>query len=412
MTGHQAGLWHAGILAKYLAADALASSIAGAAWSHLVVDQDINDAGALPAPTADLRRVTLRLAPPWPGRVTSRQPASTRAGEIAPGMHPEVVARVERIMAMVSTTASAPDLPSQLETMVRTLTSPLFSLPRGVRATALASTDGFRVLLRAMRDDPVACVEHYNAAAASTPRARLAPLRTRGGGRELPLWRIDPAAGTRHAVFSDEVSDVPPELLAPRALLLSAFLRLFVCDLFIHGTGGGLYDQATDAWLGRWQPSWKPCPGAVVSATVTLPLAAEGAWPSPEAIARARWEAHAARHDPERLGDARAAAASEALLARIREAKAAGADARGAYLELHALLEGVRSRHRAALETLDAKATALEAAGQASRVVHDRTWPFALHSEATLLALRASIRRAIAATDGGVRSAARADRRA
>ena len=410
MTGHQAGLWHAGILAKYLAADTLARPAPGSAWSHVIVDQDINDAGALTVPTSDLRRATIRLAPGTPGRVTAKQPASSRAGTAPTNVHPAIAARVAEIIAMVPVAASAPDLPSQLEAMLRGLCEPLFALPRGVRATRLADTEGFRRLLVAMADDPAGCVGHYNAAAATVPRARLAPLRALNGRVELPLWRIDPDSGTRHPVFSDSLAVTPVDQLAPRALLLSAFLRLFVCDLFIHGTGGGLYDQATDAWLARWRPAWRPCPGAVVSATLTLPLADPGTLPSPEAIAKARHDAHAARHDPSRLGDGAASRTRSVLLGRIREAKASGGDARGAYVAMHAMLEEMRTRHRAELDALDAKAAMLEAAGEASRVAHDRTWSFALHAQASLDSLRTLIDRELALGDAPVSPLPRAAR--
>lgn len=412
MTGHQAGLWHAGILAKYLAADALASLAPGGVWSHVVVDQDVNDAGGLAVPTSDLRRVTVRLAPGSPGRVTAMQPVSSRAGAVPPNVHPVVAARVTEIVSLVSATASSPDGPSQLEAMLRRLCEPLFALPRGVRATRLAGTEGFRALLDAMATDPVACVAHYNAAVATAPRARLSPLRTLGGRVELPVWRIDLGTGERRAVFSDSLAGVPVEQLAPRALLLSAFLRLFVCDLFIHGTGGGLYDRATDAWLTGWRPSWRPCPGAVVSATLTLPLAAPGSLPTPDAIARARWDAHAARHDPSRLGDEASSRTRALLLDRIREAKAGGGDARGAYVALHAMLDEVRARHRTQLDALDATAATLEAAGETARVAHDRTWAFALHPRGSLEALQRLIRGEVVAGAPGVTPAARAAPRA
>ena len=395
VTGHQAGIWHAGILAKYLAADALARAVAGAAWTHVIVDQDVNDAGGLPVPTADLRRVTLRLAPASPHRVTAHQPTSARAETWAASIHSQVAARVERILALVPQTAAAPDLASQMVAMVRYLSDPLLHWPSGLRATRLGTTDGFQSLVKAMLADPRRCVDRYNAAVMSVPRARISPLRTHAGRVELPLWRIDPDTGTRHAVFSDEANGIPADRLAPRALLLSAFLRLFVCDLFIHGTGGGLYDQATDSWLRQWQPTRQPCPGAVVSATLTLPLAADGGVPSPEAIARARWEAHAARHDPARLGDATAGTERARLLEQVREAKASGGDPRGAYLRLHALLEKVRDERRHELDAMQARAAALEGAGRAAGVVHDRTWPFPLHSPVSLDALRTSIGREV-----------------
>jgi hypothetical protein len=59
--------------------------------------------------------------------------------------------------------------------------------------------------------------------------------------------------------------------LRPRALALTMLLRLFSCDLFIHGVGGAKYDQITDQvirlFFGVEPPSY-----ACVTATVHLPL--------------------------------------------------------------------------------------------------------------------------------------------
>ena len=57
----------------------------------------------------------------------------------------------------------------------------------------------------------------------------------------------------------------------PRAVPLTVFHRLFVADLFVHGTGGGRYDEVTDRFIetafGVQPPTY-----AVVSATLQLPL--------------------------------------------------------------------------------------------------------------------------------------------
>ena len=39
--------------------------------------------------------------------------------------------------------------------------------------------------------------------------------------------------------------------LSPRALTLTMFLRLVLCDQFVHGIGGGRYDQVTDVLVAR-----------------------------------------------------------------------------------------------------------------------------------------------------------------
>src|SRR5205085_2488393 len=60
--------------------------------------------------------------------------------------------------------------------------------------------------------------------------------------------------------------------LSPRALMLTMFLRLFVVDQFIHGIGGGQYDQVTDRIIASHFQM--PSPRfAVATATMHLPEA-------------------------------------------------------------------------------------------------------------------------------------------
>ncbi len=61
--------------------------------------------------------------------------------------------------------------------------------------------------------------------------------------------------------------------LRPRALLTTMYLRLFVGDLFVHGIGGGMYDQLTNEILREFF-CIEPPPMAVASATMRLPYRA------------------------------------------------------------------------------------------------------------------------------------------
>lgn len=62
--------------------------------------------------------------------------------------------------------------------------------------------------------------------------------------------------------------------LAPRALSLTMFLRLLVCDQWIHGIGGGRYDRVTDAIIQSFFEM--PAPKfAVATATLYFPTAAD-----------------------------------------------------------------------------------------------------------------------------------------
>jgi hypothetical protein len=59
--------------------------------------------------------------------------------------------------------------------------------------------------------------------------------------------------------------------LRTRALTTTMFARLFLGDLFLHGIGGGLYDQLTDAIVRRFF-QFEPPPFMVTSATMLLPV--------------------------------------------------------------------------------------------------------------------------------------------
>jgi len=56
-----------------------------------------------------------------------------------------------------------------------------------------------------------------------------------------------------------------------RALITTLFARLVLADLFIHGIGGGKYDEVTDALIGRYF-QMQPPTFMVLSATLHLPI--------------------------------------------------------------------------------------------------------------------------------------------
>ena len=60
--------------------------------------------------------------------------------------------------------------------------------------------------------------------------------------------------------------------LIPRGALITSFLRLLFADLFVHGTGGGNYDQFTDRFIETW---WNVQPPPFVVATASRFLFAE-----------------------------------------------------------------------------------------------------------------------------------------
>jgi hypothetical protein len=90
---------------------------------------------------------------------------------------------------------------------------------------------------------------------------------------DLHAWRMIFQVDSHHEswlVAFRKISDSGLQI-RPRALTTTMFLRLAMCDLFIHGIGGGRYDQLTnniigDLW-GLESPSF-----VVATATLHLPI--------------------------------------------------------------------------------------------------------------------------------------------
>jgi hypothetical protein len=414
MTGHQAEFWHAGILAKYFAADAAARAAAAAgtptspAW--LVVDHDTNDPGHLRIPVRrhdddaeidHLAERSLHLATATtPGLPVCETPAlrpsdaDLARARAEPSPTPDIDAGLHRMLALLRRHADAPNAAEQHARVLRDLLAPFDLRAPLIRATSLARTSLFRDAISMMTEHPEACVAHYNAAVAAVPEAGLTPLTfdTVQDRFELPLWQIRPNA-PRVRVYAEDLPTIPPERLAPRALFMTALLRLAGCDLFIHGLGGGIYDRATELWLHSWMPHAPLAPTAIVTATRYLLLPPP---PDTEPLPRALWRLHHARHDPSLLDDEPAAAHKRDLVRRIAEAKASGENPWPLYRIMHTMLQSVRERHAPQLASLARAVRRARVNVHDQAVRGDRTWPFPLHSEASLRGLQREINAAFA----------------
>lgn len=150
-------------------------------------------------------------------------------------------------------------------------------------------------------------------------------LAERHGWLEAPWWVYRPEAPVRKRLFArlqdghlllsdqagwqamiegpldqDDAVDQWQELAAdgvllrPRALITTMFARLIVSDLFMHGIGGGKYDQLTEAIVREFFGIELP-PMCVATATLHLPAATAAVGGSP---AQNR---HAVQHELETL---------------------------------------------------------------------------------------------------------------
>jgi len=394
MTGHQAAWWHPGILAKYIACQKIAACL-GAASADIVPDQDEVDFDEIQVPvlTADgrLARRSIAVTPSAEtGLPASARPAfapstSTPIDAALPSVDSGVASLIEALRRHQDEPNAARQISKTLDDLRPSSAAPCPT----IYASELHQTDSFRDLVRKLGADADTANETYNNAVAQFPQARIAPLfRAPSRGRyELPLWRLAPGE-PRRAVYADELDDIPIEQIAPKALLMTGFVRLVACDLFIHGTGGGVYDSITELWFKDWlgQPL---APKLVVSATLTLPL--EDDLPTPQDVQLAIWKSHRAQHHPAALGLADLQQQRDALRAEVDRAKVRDESPAAMFAALHAFLTDYRADHRNQLAELADRANRLKTRLAQREIADDRTWAFFQHEPAAIEALAGAV---------------------
>lgn len=408
VSGHQAMLWHPGILAKWLAMNAAADAMGTCETIWLSVDQDDNDGAAFRVPVrrdGGLMALDVKLDTPLapPGTATGSRPtarssplsAAIHAGDVTP---PSVRAHIPYLAQAIDYFASTSSLAEQL-TLTTAKFVRWFDLERPTPtellfASDIAKTTAFKGLLARMMSDPGSCVATYNQAVLHAADADLRPLVVSAARKryELPLWLLR-TGEPRRKVYSDELatlSEADRAMLAPRALLMTGLIRAFGCDLFIHGTGGEKYDLATERWFASWL-GLTLAPMVAATATLTLPLA-DGPIPTPSHVAKAAWRLHHARHHPAALGLPELQKRKDALVAAVEAAKVAKDSQRALYRELSALLDQARIDGAPELSRLQHQLALARQGLAESSLASDRTWPFMLHSRDALTGLNDLIR--------------------
>ncbi len=411
MSGHQPWFWHPGILAKRLAARAW-SAAHGAQAAWLTVDQDALWPWTLEVPASTSQGVLaahkVHLASEQPPSPVSEQPAQRVSIDTdalrAKGCSREIAERLEALCAAINVEQAAPSAAMQIERAMRSLTGD--ALP-SISARSLLSLPACRARLEHMLDDPRACCEAYNRAVATHGGAR--PLAQQGDDWELPLWRI--ASGRRELVHASDLRTAQSDSslfdeLAPKALLLTALVRLDICDLFIHGLGGGAtagrdgYDRATEAWVQNWLGA-SLAPAVAVSADLRLQLAtttdAASSLPTRDDLDRAVHRAHTSASNPEHVGDAERSKRKRALVEAIEQSDSRTERAR-LFREMHDLLDEHQDVHAEALHGLRAHAEDLRQRQGNRAIAMRRDWPWMLYPQSALDALCTQIEAACQAS--------------
>ncbi|NQU74755.1 MAG: hypothetical protein HQ546_00405, partial [Planctomycetes bacterium] len=291
VTAHQSRMHHAGVWFKDTVAAALAEATGGEAL-HVVADLDTLDncelsvpqigpdglLSATSAPFAQLaeRRCPAQLPPPSPETLEelirlvehSGLPADVFAFWSGPAR--SVLAGARTLAEWI--TAARTGVNDALGVRI---THEFWSKIARRRAFARFVAD-IALRYRRMHEAYGQALSAYRANHGITDPLQPVPaLGRRGGALELPLWAYR-QSGPREPVFArhcagsvqlltpagplvrlgatdeaatDAISHLSASdvTLAPRALTLTMFLRAFIADVFIHGTGGAEYDRLGDA---------------------------------------------------------------------------------------------------------------------------------------------------------------------
>ncbi|MCK5708486.1 MAG: hypothetical protein KAI43_12630 [Candidatus Aureabacteria bacterium] len=87
--------------------------------------------------------------------------------------------------------------------------------------------------------------------------------------QELPFWIVKNNKRIKCFKNKVDVEDFDNMTIFPRASTLTIFLRLYFCDLFIHGIGGGNYEWVNDRIMKRFFKK-NPASYCVVSGTFLM----------------------------------------------------------------------------------------------------------------------------------------------
>ena len=325
MAGHQPTLFHAGVWFKNFALSRLAK-LHGGLGINLVIDNDVASGVSVRSPTIDLRT----------GRWTTTTVAYDRAGGGVPyeqtaitdrAMFASFPERLQRTLIGVVEDPSAMDLwPHAMAAIDRCdiaacalaqarhgleadLGLQTLEIPMGVVARDVSF---LRFVVEVMADLP-RFVDAYNRNTAGYRAAHgirssahpVPDLAIDGDCYEMPLWVYGNSSPVRRPVWAcrdgdrwtvgdrDQVEltldlgdrDAAAQQWAdaqsseikfrPRALLTTMYARMVLSDVFLHGIGGGKYDQLGDR-IAEDFFQLRPPEFMVMSATVTLPPTDEG----------------------------------------------------------------------------------------------------------------------------------------
>jgi len=311
-SGHQTELFHPGVWVKDVLTNAVANRVGGEAW-HFGVDTDspkhlhLRWPGAS-LPITDDGRLSSAA---WSGLLDGPTPAhvdeitsALNEGRAAWDFEPvagEFLATLKRLAI------ERPLLCSSLTNAIHQLDWKLGLRHHALLMSPVWHSEPYLVFAYHLLADPVALATRYNAALADyragqgigSPGRPMPDLAIGADEIETPFWLDDLGKDSRQRLTLRRENDrwclrdfaFDPTLdgdrasanllawmrrnevrVAPRALTLTAFFRLLLADQFVHGIGGGRYDQVTDRLIAS-HFGVEPPAFSVTTATLYFPAA-------------------------------------------------------------------------------------------------------------------------------------------
>ena len=315
-TGHQTELCHPGVWAKNALIDSVAARLDGRAF-HFAVDTDgpkhlqVRWPGGSVALSDDpaLGRAEWSglVAAPTPGHLGEIEAALTAAAS-----HWDFRPVVPRFLqALRRTSSQSGDLPSVLTDSLHQLDWDLGLRYDAMLVAPICWSEPYLLFVHHVLSRAGEFAGDYNASLDEfrrrnrirTPGRPMPNLKCSAESCEVPFWLDSLEDGTRQRAAVSHVYgqwilrhhndefQFDPKIegwigadallrwlrerglrLAPRALTLTAVLRLLVADQFVHGIGGGQYDQVLDALIAR-HFHIEPPAFSVTTATLLFPQA-------------------------------------------------------------------------------------------------------------------------------------------
>jgi hypothetical protein len=319
VTGHQCELWHPGVWAKNVLIDSLARRFSARAL-HLAVDTDAPkhlDLRFLDGDVRVVRPITddpSRTSAAWASLLSSPSPSHLRemhdllaAAKL--GFEPSMGVLLESIRSRGLEQGADATLTAVLADAFHRLDWSLGLDYVMLTLSPLLESDSWLTLVLHLIQHASRFAHDYNAALATyrysngidSSTRPMPDLSVSASRVELPLWLDDLDRGIRsrasvvlgtptpRLIVAEDALEIDPSApaedrvralrfflrrhrlrLAPRALVLTLFARLLIADVFVHGIGGGRYDQVTDLLIashfGIAPPSF-----AVATATLYWP---------------------------------------------------------------------------------------------------------------------------------------------